>query len=69
MGIQSNDRQNITVGNPKIQPEFINTAELSYSQNFGRLSWFASAYYMVKVLLALFIGLVRKNVTPLEDTR
>lgn len=30
---------------------------------------FASAYYMVKVLLALFIGLFRKNVTPLEDTR
>jgi glycosyltransferase involved in cell wall biosynthesis len=27
----------------------------------------ASVYYMVKVLLALFIGLVRKNVTPLED--
>jgi glycosyltransferase involved in cell wall biosynthesis len=27
----------------------------------------ASVYYMVKVLLALFIGLFRKNVTPLED--
>jgi glycosyltransferase involved in cell wall biosynthesis len=26
-------------------------------------------YYMVKVLLALFVGLFRKNVTPLEDTR
>ena len=30
---------------------------------------FASVYYMVKVLLALFVGLFRKNVTPLEDTR
>ena len=29
----------------------------------------ASGYYMVKVLLALFVGLFRKNVTPLEDTR
>jgi ferric enterobactin receptor len=46
VGIQSNDRQNITVGNPKIQPEFVNTAELNYSQNIGRLSWLASAYYI-----------------------
>jgi hypothetical protein len=29
----------------------------------------ASVYYMVKVLLALFVGLFRKNVTPLEETR
>ena len=29
----------------------------------------AAVYYMVKVLLALFVGLFRKNVTPLEDTR
>jgi glycosyltransferase involved in cell wall biosynthesis len=28
---------------------------------------FRSAYYMVKVLLAIFIGLVRRNVTPLEE--
>jgi glycosyltransferase involved in cell wall biosynthesis len=27
----------------------------------------ASVYYMVKVLLALFVGLFRKNVTPLEE--
>jgi len=46
VGIQSNDRQNITVGNTKIQPEFINTAELNYSQNIGHLSWLASAYYI-----------------------
>jgi glycosyltransferase involved in cell wall biosynthesis len=29
----------------------------------------AASYYMVKVLLALFIGLFRKNVTPLEDAK
>ena len=29
----------------------------------------ASVYYMVKVLLALFVGLFRKNVTPLEDAK
>jgi glycosyltransferase involved in cell wall biosynthesis len=29
----------------------------------------ASVYYMVKVLLALFIGLGRRNVTPLEDVK
>jgi hypothetical protein len=27
----------------------------------------ASVYYMVKVMLALFVGLFRKNVTPLDD--
>jgi glycosyltransferase involved in cell wall biosynthesis len=27
----------------------------------------AAVYYMVKVLLALFVGLFRKNVTPLEE--
>jgi hypothetical protein len=29
----------------------------------------ASVYYMVKVMLALFVGLFRKNITPLEDTK
>jgi ferric enterobactin receptor len=48
VGIQANDRQNITIGNPKVQPEFVNTAELNYSQNIGRLSWFASAYYILE---------------------
>ena len=28
-----------------------------------------AVYYMVKVLLALFVGLFRKNVTPLEDAK
>ncbi len=46
IGIQSSDRQNITIGNPKIQPEFVNTAELNYNTSFGSLSWLASAYYI-----------------------
>jgi glycosyltransferase involved in cell wall biosynthesis len=29
----------------------------------------ASVYYMVKVLLALFVGLFRKNVSPLEEVK
>jgi glycosyltransferase involved in cell wall biosynthesis len=29
----------------------------------------ASVYYMVKVMLALFVGLFRKNVTPLEELK
>jgi hypothetical protein len=29
----------------------------------------AAVYYMVKVLLALSVGLFRKNVIPLEDTK
>jgi glycosyltransferase involved in cell wall biosynthesis len=29
----------------------------------------ASVYYMVKVMLALFVGLFRKNVTPLEEVK
>ena len=28
-----------------------------------------AVYYMVKVLLALFVGLFRKNVTPREDVQ
>ncbi|HAK77484.1 MAG TPA: TonB-dependent receptor [Runella sp.] len=46
VGIQANDRQNITIGNPNVQPEFVNTAELSYNRNIRNLSWFASAYYI-----------------------
>jgi glycosyltransferase involved in cell wall biosynthesis len=29
----------------------------------------AAVYYMVKVLLALFVGLFRKNITPLEEVK
>jgi hypothetical protein len=28
-----------------------------------------AVYYMVKVLLALFVGLFRKNITPLEEVK
>ncbi len=31
------------------------------------ITWFRSVYYMVKVLLALFIGLFRRYPTPLEE--
>jgi glycosyltransferase involved in cell wall biosynthesis len=31
------------------------------------ITGFASVYYMAKVLLALFVGLFRRNVTPLEE--
>ena len=31
------------------------------------ISALGSVYYMVKVLLALFVGLFRRKVTPLED--
>jgi glycosyltransferase involved in cell wall biosynthesis len=34
--------------------------------SIGALS---AVYYMIKVLLALFVGLFRKNVTPLEEVR
>lgn len=46
VGIQANDKQNITVGNPKVQPEFVNSAELSYNTSWGHLSWLATGYYI-----------------------
>ncbi|MBO0930066.1 outer membrane beta-barrel family protein [Fibrella aquatilis] len=48
VGIQANDRQNITIGNPSVQPEFINTAELNYSTSWGQMSWLATAYYILE---------------------
>jgi len=41
------------------------------ARGFGRSSidYPRAAYYMVKVMLALFVGLFRKNVTPLEETK
>ena len=47
-GIQSNDRQNITIGNPQLQPEFVNTAEFNYSSSWGQMSWLATAYYILE---------------------
>lgn len=46
VGIQANDRQNITIGNPAVQPEFVNTAELTYTHTKGSLQWLATAYYI-----------------------
>jgi hypothetical protein len=51
VGIQANDRQNITIGNPKVRPEFVNTGELSYNKTWNResgssLQWLATAYYI-----------------------
>jgi outer membrane receptor protein involved in Fe transport len=44
-GIQSNDRQNITIGNPNLQPEFINLAELNLNKVFGANNWLATVYF------------------------
>ncbi|NID13620.1 outer membrane beta-barrel family protein [Fibrivirga algicola] len=46
VGIQANDRQNITIGNPAVRPEFVNTAELTYTKTKGSLQWLATAYYI-----------------------
>lgn len=46
IGIQANDRQNITIGNPSVRPEFVNTAEVNYNKSFGGINWLATAYYI-----------------------
>jgi outer membrane receptor protein involved in Fe transport len=46
VGIQANDRQNITIGNPAVRPEFVNTGELSYTHTKGSLQWISTAYYI-----------------------
>lgn len=45
VGIQSNDRQNVTMGNPALQPEFTNFAEFNYNRHWKKIDWLASAYY------------------------
>ncbi|MBO0951614.1 outer membrane beta-barrel protein [Fibrella forsythiae] len=44
--IQASDRQNITIGNPALRPEFVNTAELIYNRTIGSAQWLATAYYI-----------------------
>ncbi|MBK9734595.1 MAG: TonB-dependent receptor family protein [Saprospiraceae bacterium] len=44
-GIQANDKQNITIGNPNLQPEFINLAELNYNKIFGTHNWLFTIYF------------------------
>jgi len=51
VGIQANDKQNITIGNPAVRPEFVNTAEASYNKTWEKnpnssLQWLATAYYI-----------------------
>ena len=43
-GIQGNDKQNIQIGNPNLQPEFVNLAELNYNKIFGANNWLATLY-------------------------
>ncbi|WP_421795449.1 outer membrane beta-barrel protein [Haliscomenobacter sp.] len=43
-GIKSNDKQNIQIGNPALQPEFIDLAELNYNKIFGHNNWLISLY-------------------------
>lgn len=46
VGIQANDRQNVTIGNPKIQPEFVNTFELNYTRAIGPVQVLSTLYYI-----------------------
>ncbi len=46
--IQNNDRQNIRIGNPKLQPEIVNLSELNYNKQFGNNNWLASVYFMLE---------------------
>lgn len=43
--IMSADQQNIRIGNPSIRPEFINLAELNYSQYFKKSNLLTSLYF------------------------
>jgi len=43
-GIQASDKQNYQVGNPNLQPEFVNMAELNYNKIFGANNWLSTIY-------------------------
>ncbi len=46
-GIQGNDKQNIQIGNPNLQPEFVNMAEFNYNKLFGKdkqNNWLSTIY-------------------------
>lgn len=47
-GIQNNDRQNIRIGNPSLQPEFINLAEINYNKIFGKHNWLSTIYTSIE---------------------
>lgn len=44
-GVMSADRQNLTIGNPNLQPEFINLAELNLNKKFGQNNWLSTLYF------------------------
>ncbi len=43
-GIRGNDKQNVQIGNPALQPEFVNTVEMNYNKIFGANNWLSSIY-------------------------
>jgi outer membrane cobalamin receptor len=43
-GIQAADKQNYQIGNPNLQPEFVNMAELNYNKIFGAHNWLSTIY-------------------------
>ena len=46
--IQNNDRENRRIGNPKLEPEFVNLGELNFNKQFKGHNWLISAYYMLE---------------------
>lgn len=46
--VQNNDPKNIRKGNPQLQPEFVNLAELNYNKQFGNNNWLVSLYYFLE---------------------
>lgn len=43
-GIQGNDKQNVQLSNPSLQPEFVNNAEFNFNKVFGENNWLSSIY-------------------------
>ena len=43
-GVRGSDKQNITIGNTGLQPEFTNKAEVNYNKIFGSNNWLTSIY-------------------------
>ena len=43
-GVQGADKQNVQIGNPALQPEFLDAAELTYNKMFGNHNWLITLY-------------------------